>query len=112
MVFAGGGAEVLEIALDGKNASEPERRFIDKILSAAEQNKTEIDEKISVRLVGWTMERLNKTDLAVLRTAVAEMLLGEVPVPVIINEATAIAKKYGGAESGAFVNGILARITE
>ena len=44
--------------------------------------------------------------------ALTEMLLGAVPVPVIINEAVNLAKKYGEAQSGAFVNGILAQLAE
>lgn len=48
------------------------------------------------------------TDRAVLRLAVVELLLVPgVPEPVTINEAVEIAKRYGGDESGSFVNGVL-----
>ena len=54
---------------------------------------------------------MGKADLAILRLSVYEMLYDEdVPVKVAINEAVELAKKYGGDESPAFVNGILGKI--
>lgn len=71
----------------------------------------EIDEKINQVAKGWKTERMGKADLAILRLAVYEMLYDEdVPVKVAINEAVELAKKYGGDESPAFVNGILGKI--
>ena len=49
-------------------------------------------------------------DRNILRVGAWELLHREVPTPVVINEALEIAKRYGGAESRAFVNGILDRI--
>ena len=44
-------------------------------------------------------------------SAVYEMKYDEdVPVKVAINEAVELAKKFGGDESPAFVNGILAKL--
>ncbi len=102
--------ESFEMALDGKKASEPEMKFINKILDTVQSKQKEIDDKISSLLVDWTIDRLIKPDLAVLRLAITELTLGEVPVPVIINENINIAKKYGTQESGAFINGILSKI--
>lgn len=60
---------------------------------------------------GWKTNRMGKVDLTLLRLAVYEMKYDdEVPVSVAINEAVEIAKKYGGDESPAFVNGILAKL--
>jgi N utilization substance protein B len=104
--------ETIELALDGRMAGERESQFINKILAAARDSAAEIDGKISGHLKDFTIERLNRTDLACCRAAVAEMTVGETPKQVIINEAVAIAKKYGTAGSGNFVNGILAKIAE
>jgi N utilization substance protein B len=49
-------------------------------------------------------------DRNVLRIATFEMLHGNTPGRVAINEAIDIARRYGGLHSGAFVNGILDRI--
>jgi N utilization substance protein B len=112
VVFSGALAdrETLELALDGKTAGEPELNFINKILTVVRERQTEIDEKIEPNLKGWTLERLPKTDLAVLRVAVAEFLIGETARAVIINEGVAIAKKFG-QNNGDFINGILGKIT-
>ena len=54
---------------------------------------------------------MGKVDLTILRLAVYEMKLDEdIPVKVAINEAVELAKKFGGDESPAFVNGVLAKI--
>ena len=58
------------------------------------------------------MDRLRQTDLAALRLGATEIRLGTVPAPVIINEAVNLAKKYGEAQSGPFVNGVLAQLAE
>ena len=102
--------DVLDMALDGKNICEPELKFVNKIWATVLEKQHEIDQKIESHLVGWTMNRISKTDLACLRLAVAEIIIGEVPPPVIINECVAISKKYGMDTSGSFVNGILAKI--
>jgi len=51
-----------------------------------------------------------KTDLAVLRLATYEMLFEPTPAPPLIEVAVKIAKRYGGEDSGRFVNGVLARL--
>ncbi len=69
-----------------------------------------IDGIISKYLVNWQIDRLNKTDVAVLRLAVYEIFLNdEIPDKVAINEAIEIAKKYNDAKAGVFVNGLLDR---
>lgn len=66
-----------------------------------------IDEKAS----GWSVRRLPKADLTVLRLALFEILYDEkVPDGVAVNEAVELAKKYGGEKSTRFVNGVLASI--
>lgn len=71
----------------------------------------EIDEKINSVAKGWKTGRMGKAELAILRVAVYEMVFDEdVPVKVAINEAVELAKKFGGDDSPAFVNGILAKL--
>ncbi len=100
------------LALDGKTAPTPEAEYIKQILTKFTALSTTIDERISAHLQKWTIDRLRQTDLAALRLAATEMAIGTVPVPVIINEAVSLAKKYGEAQSGAFVNGVLAQLAE
>jgi N utilization substance protein B len=71
----------------------------------------EIDEFINGIAEGWKTNRMGKVDLTLIRLAVYEMKYDEeVPVSVAINEAVELAKKFGGDESPAFVNGILAKL--
>ena len=61
--------------------------------------------------VGWKLKRMNKVDLSLLRVAVFEMRFDErVPEKVAINEAVELAKQFGGDDSPAFINGVLAKL--
>ena len=71
----------------------------------------ELDEKISSVTEGWTTRRIGKAEITILRLALYEMLYEEdVPSKVAINEAVELAKKFGGDESPAFINGVLAKL--
>ena len=71
----------------------------------------ELDSMINADTEGWTTKRMSKTDLTVLRLSLYELKFQEeIPKKFVLNEAVEIAKKYGGADSGSFVNGVLARI--
>lgn len=73
-------------------------------------NIESIDALISEASENWTIQRMNKVDLAILRLATFEMRYEDLEVGIAINEAVEIAKEYGTDESGGFVNGILGRI--
>ena len=67
-----------------------------------------VDDLISAHLRNWTMERLPRVSLTVLRLGLAEMLYGDEKKPgVVINEAVELTKKYGADEDYQFVNGLL-----
>ncbi|MBQ9142464.1 MAG: transcription antitermination factor NusB [Lachnospiraceae bacterium] len=73
----------------------------------------EIDALLNEKAEGWNVERMGKVELTVLRIAVYEMLFDEeIPDTVAINEAVEIAKQYGQATSGGFVNAILAKFVK
>lgn len=81
-------------------------------LTAVQDHHEEIDRIISENLDRWNIDRIAKTDLAILRTAVAEMLyVDSIPVNVSINEAVELAKKYGDEKSYAFINSVLGKIS-
>ena len=73
--------------------------------------RDEIDKILDEASVGWTTERMSRTDLAILRLGVYELLFDEnIPAGVAINEAVLLAKKFGGEDSSSFVNGILGKV--
>lgn len=71
----------------------------------------EIDEIISGKSEGWSISRMGKVDLTLIRLAVYEIKFDQnVPDLVAVNEAVEIAKKFGGDSSPAFINGVLAKV--
>ena len=70
----------------------------------------DIDKRISEVSKGWTIDRIGKVELAVLRLAVYEIVYDDnIPTSVAINEAVELSKKFGPQDSYSFVNVILAR---
>src|SRR5690625_1318638 len=85
--------------------------FAQSLVSIWADRHAEVDETILASLEGWTFNQMNQTDLNVLRLAVSELLAdNDVPPQVTIEMAVRQARKFGGEESGRFVNGVLGRI--
>ncbi|MGN0707828.1 MAG: transcription antitermination factor NusB [Faecalibacterium sp.] len=81
------------------------------LLRAYYEHSAEVDDLIRDHLRSWTMERLPRVSLTVLRLALAEMLYGGENKPgVVINEAVELTKKYGAEEDYQFVNGLLGAV--
>ena len=87
--------------------------FAENTLKAVEENFSAIDEVIEANTQDWTIARLPKVSLAILRLAVAEIkYVDDVPNGVAVNEAVELAKKYGTNEDASFINGILGTIAK
>lgn len=81
------------------------------IFDLINKNHNNIDEQIIKNSTGWSIDRISKTDLAILRTAICEILyVEEIPKAVSINEAVEIAKKYGNDKSYSFINAVLRKV--
>lgn len=102
---------LLEQFLEDNPIKTDEGAYLRENAEGVIDNMGEIDELIKDKLVNWTIDRIPKIDLAILRNALYEILYRrDIPVRVAINEAVEIAKKYSNSDSGTFVNGILGRI--
>jgi N utilization substance protein B len=87
------------------------REFCEKLVRGAVERRDEIDALIRRHSPNWRLERMSMVDRNVLRLAVFELTeCPEIPAGVTLNEAIELARHYGTAESGAFVNGILDRV--
>lgn len=76
-------------------------------------NKEEIDKTINKYCKKWTINRIPKTSLAIIRMAVAEILFDdEISVKVTINEAVELSKKYSSKDDYKFVNGVLSSVVK
>ena len=103
----------IEQRVDENPISEADREYIKAREEAILAKLPEIDAAISEKAVGWTIERMGKADLAIIRLAVYEIMFDDdIPVSVAINEAVELAKKYGREESCGFVNGVLAKFAK
>lgn len=77
------------------------------------ESRSTIDPLIEKKAPEWPIDKLNKTDLAILRLAIYEMTIEKKqPVKVIIDEAVELAKEIGGENSSSFVNGVLGTIAQ
>jgi N utilization substance protein B len=84
------------------------RDYADRLCRVLSERQTEIDALLRPHLRNWSFDRLGLVDREVMRLATAELLVMQgTPARVILDEAVAIAGKFGGEESGRFVNGIL-----
>ncbi len=84
------------------------RPYAQELLEGIIKIREKIDTLIGKAASNWRLSRIAATDRNVLRLAVFEMLSdNDIPDQVAINEAVEIAKRYGGDESPAFINGVL-----
>lgn len=103
--------EQVEDFLDSYGEASYDKDYFLEIINGVLNSLKEIDELIDARATDWTIDRISKMDLPILRVAVYEMKHREdIPIGVSINEAVELAKKYGSDDSPRFINGILGKI--
>ena len=84
-------------------------KFARQLIEGVRQHEEELNQKIEQQSKNWSLLRMSVTDRNILRLALYELLYVKTPKAVVINEAIELAKKFGSADSPAFVNGILDR---
>lgn len=101
-----------QVELDEKTLDEIiDREYVNLIVNHIKENKDEIDSLINKYAKNWTVDRMAKVDLAILRLATCEILYAlNIPTKVSINEAIELAKLYCDDKSPKFINGILGSI--
>ena len=67
---------------------------VKETLNKVQENYGKLDAVLEKNLSGWTIDRLNYVDLAIIRYAIFEMMFSETPERIIINEALELTKKY------------------
>ncbi len=96
---------------DARPPESEEVEFAQKIAFGVEQKRERIDELIESCSTNWRLVRMPVVDRNILRMAAYELIdCPDIPATVSINEAVELAKKYGTADSRAFVNGIVDRM--
>ncbi len=97
----------LELMLLDSSLDDDDKRFINDVYDGTIMHYDEIKEIISQNTHGFDINRIYRPDFAILVVAVYELKYTDTPVPVVINEAVELAKRYGEEKSGKFVNGVL-----
>ena len=81
--------------------------FAHELMASMKLHQPEIDETLRRTIRGWSFGQMAQTDLNILRLATLEMMFTAEPHPPVIESAVRIARKFGGEDSGKFVNGVL-----
>lgn len=87
-------------------------KFIEETYFGVYQHLNEVDALIREAAKNWSMTRIAKVDLSILRLAIYELRYTDVPVKVAVNEALEIAKAYSTDKSPKFINGVLGSVTK
>jgi N utilization substance protein B len=102
---------VIDNAVEGETLS-PDAFAVSLAVGAANAQE-ELDKRIEGASHKWSVSRISRVALSVMRLSLYEILyLEDIPTSVSINEAVELAKKYGGDEDAAFVNGVLGGIVK
>lgn len=85
-------------------------QFIEESYYGVLNHKEAIDAAIIESATNWSISRIAKVDLSILRLAIYEIKYTDVPHKVAVNEALEIAKAYSTEKSPKFINGVLGSV--
>ena len=91
---------------------EMDNKYVKDIVNGVLENQEKIDETITKYLDNWDLDRLGKTDRAILRLSTYEMMYYYTPKVVVINEAVELAKKYSDDKVVKLINAVLDKIRD
>lgn len=109
--MGGDGGESTWLNLLEVEPGENEIGFMNRMFEGVVANAEQIDASISEFARGWSLDRITRVDLAILRLGTYELMLKEVPSGVVINEAVELSNIYSTEKAGAFINGVLGNIS-
>lgn len=112
-----GGEDTYEGILDkseiAEEPTEDDIAYSNEILAGIQEHFESIGTLIDELAIGWSIDRMPRVDLSILRVAIYEMLYrGDIPESVSINEAVELAKRFGGERSPAYINGMLGTLSK
>ncbi len=109
------GVEPLDVLveMEGRRAEDGDAQlnpYTAELVRGVVDHRDRIDELISTYSLGWALDRMPAVDRAILRIGAYELLWGDVPDAVVLDESTGLARELSTDDSPGFVNGLLARI--
>lgn len=109
-MLGGGGGDASQTMLNllGFSPSGDDDEYIRSVVAGVSEHERTIDDTLSKYLVNWSINRLARVDLAILRLATFEILhRADVPRAVSVNEAVELSRVYSTEEASGFINGVL-----
>jgi len=112
MLDVGGaaGAESARDFVEVHSDREDVRVFACALVAGVQSRQTDIDAVLGRVTENWDLARVAPVERNILRLGCGELFSRETPPKVVMDEAVELAKRFGGRESGSFVNGILDRV--
>lgn len=103
--------DIISLATDSRDFEMDNDGYIINAFKGVCENVEELDSVIEKYLTNWTIDRISKVALAVLRLAIYEIkFMDDIPESVSIDEAVELCKKYSTTDDASFVNGLLGSI--
>ena len=84
--------------------------FASALLLGTLEHREEVDQRLKQLATRWSLSRMPVVDRNILRLGGYEIMFGDTPDRVAVNEAILLAKRYGDKNSPRFVNGVLDRL--
>ncbi|MBQ8908911.1 MAG: transcription antitermination factor NusB [Clostridia bacterium] len=91
---------------------EEDKTFAKDLVVNFEQNRASIEETVKEKLIGYSLDRVYKVDLALIYLAVTEIKHLNTPHQIVINEVVELSKQFSTEKSSRFVNGVLSAIVK
>ena len=108
--MGGDGGEETRLDLLEVKPDEREADFMNRLFDGVVSNVEQIDALLTEHVKGWSLDRLTRVDLAILRLAAHELMTNDAPRGVVINEAVELANQFSTDKAGGFVNGVLGNL--
>ncbi len=103
----------IRLVLEENMLSGKDSDYVTTIVDTVYKNLEHIDKTIEINSKGWKIGRISKVDLSIMRLCICEVFyMDDIPYSVSVNEAVELAKKYSSEEAGAFINGILSKVSK
>ena len=103
----------LEEIFEQEDLNNPDKDYIKNTFLGVFERLEQIDDIVSSSTIGWEYSRISKISMALLRTAVYEILYAaDIPTSVAINEAVELSKRYDDPDAYTFINGVLGAVAK
>ncbi|NLM39245.1 MAG: transcription antitermination factor NusB [Firmicutes bacterium] len=103
--------EALQQRLADAVLDEANEQYVNEVVRGVYAYRAALDAQINDVSTGWRADRIGAVERSILRLAIYEIVFrDDVPVPVSVNEAVELAKRFGDDDAPRFINGVLGTV--